>query len=210
MHNLRNIFNKLIRESGWIAAAGLILIQTFWRPKAYIRRWFEVTGNKRRLKGSAIARTAGHGPWAGSKGSFWWAPIAPMVVWRKPPRTSRIPPIPILRATLIYRVRPIRTISPYKPRSGPGILRPERGPEFINPLTTFRFPIPIRSYTPAPDIGFRNMFTFTEQSGTQALYVSGCSAGSIYPGVPGARLLRSTDGVNFVPVAQDLGRCWAI
>jgi hypothetical protein len=69
--------------------------------------------------------------------------------------------------------------------------------------------IPIPNTSPqlntAPDIGFRNMFIFTEQSGTQALYVSGCSAESIYPGVPGARILRSVDGVNFLPLSQTPG-----
>ena len=57
----------------------------------------------------------------------------------------------------------------------------------------------------ARDIGFRNMFIFTEQSGQQALYVSGCAATQIYPGVPGARVLRSTDGVNFQPLSQTPG-----
>ncbi len=62
-----------------------------------------------------------------------------------------------------------------------------------------------QKYT-APDIGFRNMFVFTEQSGQQALYVSGCASRTIYgPGIPGARVLRSTDGVNFAPLPQDPG-----
>jgi hypothetical protein len=85
-----------------------------------------------------------------------------------------------------------------------------------NPATTqwtmvFQAPndIPIPNTNPqlytAADIGYRNMFIFTEQSGTQALYVSGCSAISIYPGIPGARVLRSIDGVNFAPLAQDPG-----
>lgn len=54
----------------------------------------------------------------------------------------------------------------------------------------------------ARDIGFRGMNTFTEPDGTQALYVGGCSSLPIHPGVPGGRLLRSTDGVNFTPVPQ--------
>jgi hypothetical protein len=69
--------------------------------------------------------------------------------------------------------------------------------------------IPIPNTNPqlytAADIGFRNMFIFTEQSGTQALYVSGWSSNLIYPGVPGARVLRSIDGVNFQPLPQDPG-----
>jgi hypothetical protein len=56
-----------------------------------------------------------------------------------------------------------------------------------------------------PDIGFRSMLIYTEPGGTQALYVGGCSSLAINPGVPGGRLLRSTDGVNFAPVPQDPG-----
>ena len=69
--------------------------------------------------------------------------------------------------------------------------------------------IPIPGTNPvkyvARDIGFRGMNTFTEPNGTQALYVSGCSSLVIHPGVPGARMLRSTDGVNFAPIPQDPG-----
>jgi hypothetical protein len=61
-----------------------------------------------------------------------------------------------------------------------------------------------KTYT-APDTGFRGMGVFTEADGTQALYVSGASASALWPKVPGARLLRSTDGVNFNPVPQDPG-----
>ena len=61
-----------------------------------------------------------------------------------------------------------------------------------------------KEYT-APDTGFRGMGVFTESDGTQALYVSGASASDLWPKVPGARLLRSTDGVNFSPVPQDPG-----
>jgi hypothetical protein len=61
-----------------------------------------------------------------------------------------------------------------------------------------------KEYT-APDTGFRGMGVFTEADGTQALYVSGASASALWPKVPGARLLRSTDGVNFNPVPQDAG-----
>lgn len=57
----------------------------------------------------------------------------------------------------------------------------------------------------ARDIGFRGMNTFTEPDGTQALYVSGCSSMEMHPGVPGARMLRSTDGVTFTPIPQHSG-----
>ena len=83
-----------------------------------------------------------------------------------------------------------------------------------NPVTgawtrVFQSPldVPIASlgtYT-APDTGFRGMGVFTESDGTQALYVSGASASDVWPKVPGARLLRSTDGVNFNPVPQHAG-----
>jgi len=57
----------------------------------------------------------------------------------------------------------------------------------------------------APDIGFRGMLVYTEADGTQALYVSGCSSNEIHPTLPGGRILRTTDGVNFTPVPQDPG-----
>jgi hypothetical protein len=56
-----------------------------------------------------------------------------------------------------------------------------------------------------PDVGFRDMFIYEEATGTEALYVGSCSSAAIHPGVPGGRLLRSTDGVNFAPVPQDPG-----
>jgi hypothetical protein len=75
---------------------------------------------------------------------------------------------------------------------------------FQSPLT-----IPVPGSNPAymvpPDIGFRDMFVFEEATGDEALYVGGCSSQAIHPGVPGGRLLRSTDGVNFAPVPQDPG-----
>ncbi len=58
----------------------------------------------------------------------------------------------------------------------------------------------------ARDQGFRGMSIFTESDGTQALYVGSCSTKVIYgTAVNPARLLRSTDGVNFSPVPQDPG-----
>jgi len=83
-----------------------------------------------------------------------------------------------------------------------------------NPVTgawtrVFQSPLDVlipgyKAYT-APDTGFRGMGVFTEKDGTQALYVSGASASDLWPKVPGARLLRSTDGVNFLPVPQSPG-----
>ena len=75
---------------------------------------------------------------------------------------------------------------------------------FQSPLTV---PVPNTSPTlmVPPDIGFRDMFIYEEANGTEALYVGGCSSVEIHPGVPGGRLLRSTDGVNFAPVPQDAG-----
>jgi hypothetical protein len=73
---------------------------------------------------------------------------------------------------------------------------------FQSPLTIL---VPsLKEYT-APDTGFRGMGVFTESDGTQALYVSGASASDLWTKTPGARLLRSTDGVNFNPVPQDPG-----
>lgn len=85
----------------------------------------------------------------------------------------------------------------------------------FNPITSawtrvFQSPLTVRvraypgAYT-APDTGFRGMSVFTETDGTQALYVSGSSANQVWPNLPSARLLRSTDGVNFNPVPQDPG-----
>jgi hypothetical protein len=57
-----------------------------------------------------------------------------------------------------------------------------------------------------PDIGFRGMLVFTEPDGTQAMYVSGVCAKAIHPsGIPGARILRTVDGINFQPVPQTPG-----
>ena len=57
----------------------------------------------------------------------------------------------------------------------------------------------------ARDIGYRGMRVFTESGGTQAFYVSGCSSKTLHPGLPGGRLLRSTDGLTFAPVPQHPG-----
>ncbi|MCU1272887.1 MAG: hypothetical protein JWO48_318 [Bryobacterales bacterium] len=57
----------------------------------------------------------------------------------------------------------------------------------------------------ARDIGFRGMHVFREPDGTEALYVSGVSSKPMHPGVPGARILRSVDGINFQPIPQSPG-----
>ncbi len=57
----------------------------------------------------------------------------------------------------------------------------------------------------AQDIGFRGMLVYTETDGTVALYVGGCSSVEIHPGVPGGRMLRTTDGINFTAIPQDPG-----
>lgn len=57
----------------------------------------------------------------------------------------------------------------------------------------------------ARDIGYRDMLVFTEPDGTEALYVSGVSARSMYPGIAPPRILRSIDGVTFNPLPQDPG-----
>jgi hypothetical protein len=66
-------------------------------------------------------------------------------------------------------------------------------------------PIPGTSKFTARDTGFRGMFVHREQDGSEALYVGACSARLIYPSAPAARLLRSVDGVHFVPVPQTPG-----
>jgi hypothetical protein len=57
----------------------------------------------------------------------------------------------------------------------------------------------------ARDIGYRGMLVFHDPSGVDALYVGSCSSKSIYGGLPGARILRSADGINFSPVPQTAG-----
>lgn len=62
-------------------------------------------------------------------------------------------------------------------------------------------------------VGFRSFGVYTEADGTQALYVGGVSAISIYNTLPqfanntypAPILLRSTDGTNFTEVPQDPG-----
>jgi hypothetical protein len=58
----------------------------------------------------------------------------------------------------------------------------------------------------ARDIGFRSMAAHTDPGGVEALYVGGVTSQPMWDGnVPPPRLLRSTDGVSFVPVPQDPG-----
>lgn len=65
----------------------------------------------------------------------------------------------------------------------------------------------------ARDVGYRGMFVFEEQDGTEALYVAATTAASVYQTTdyyqnndyPPPRILRSVDGVNFAPLPQDPG-----
>ena len=55
------------------------------------------------------------------------------------------------------------------------------------------------------DAGFRNMVAFTDPNGEEALYATGITSESIFPGMPPPRILRTPDGVNWQPVPQDPG-----
>ncbi len=66
-------------------------------------------------------------------------------------------------------------------------------------------PIPGTNKFVARDVGFRSMLVYQEPDGTDALYVGACSSVEIHPGVPGGRLLRSTDGVNYTAIPQTPG-----
>lgn len=83
-----------------------------------------------------------------------------------------------------------------------------------NPLTqewrrVYRSPeVPIPSFPEkkvALDLGYRSMVVFREADGTQALYVGGVNSSDFNPGVPPARILRSTDGLTFKPLPQAPG-----
>ena len=69
--------------------------------------------------------------------------------------------------------------------------------------------IPLRDFPGkfvARDIGFRSMMVFTEPDQTEALYVAGVTSRSFNGNdLPPPQILRSVDGVNFVPVPQDPG-----
>lgn len=60
-----------------------------------------------------------------------------------------------------------------------------------------------------PELGFRGLQLYTESDGTQAMYISGVNSKAIHPvtgptgipAVPGARMLRTVDGVHFNPIA---------
>jgi len=67
-------------------------------------------------------------------------------------------------------------------------------------------PIPGTGKLVARDVGYRELHVFEEPDGTEAMYVSGVSSRSIHheePRPPGARILRTTDGVHFDPIPQD-------
>jgi hypothetical protein len=55
------------------------------------------------------------------------------------------------------------------------------------------------------DAGFRNMIAFTDPNGEEALYATGITSESLFPGMPPPRILRTTDGENWEPVPQDPG-----
>ncbi len=57
----------------------------------------------------------------------------------------------------------------------------------------------------ARDTAYRTMAVFTEADGTEALYVGAVSSESFNPGVPPAKILRTTDGITFEVVPQDPG-----
>ena len=68
--------------------------------------------------------------------------------------------------------------------------------------------VEVRGYSgkyTAQDIGFRYMTVFQEKDGKEALYVSGVSSRPINHGAPPPRILRSEDGMNFMPIPQDPG-----
>ncbi|HLG74018.1 MAG TPA: hypothetical protein VK009_26665, partial [Chloroflexota bacterium] len=50
------------------------------------------------------------------------------------------------------------------------------------------------------DTTFRGMTVYTAPDGTQNLYAAGLTDGEYIPGLPGPRIIRSTDGSNFAPV----------
>jgi pimeloyl-ACP methyl ester carboxylesterase len=63
------------------------------------------------------------------------------------------------------------------------------------------------------DVGFRDMIVYREKDGTEALYVAGIGASSTFDVLdyykthpyPSPRILRSVDGINFVPLRADAG-----
>lgn len=67
-------------------------------------------------------------------------------------------------------------------------------------------PIPARpGRFVAHDVGFRGMLAFQDPGGQEALYVTSVAPSFIWRDTPTARILRSTDGVNFEPVPADPG-----
>jgi hypothetical protein len=55
------------------------------------------------------------------------------------------------------------------------------------------------------EVGYRDMIVLEETDGTEALYVAGATANSVWPGLPPPRILRSTDGETFEAIPQDPG-----
>lgn len=57
----------------------------------------------------------------------------------------------------------------------------------------------------ARDVGYRGALVFREPDGSEALYFSGVSSKFIYGNTGGARIIRTSDGVNFSAVPQSTG-----
>jgi hypothetical protein len=199
-----NIVGKLMRGSGWLAAASLILIQVAAAQSQYpplIRNtWTQVAP-----EGFGDRQNS----WAWSM--YWFqgkllvgtnravACVVKEAAHNKNPSVPYPPPDQNISCTPDPTDLPLQAeIWSWDPASNTWTRVYQSPNDVPIPNTT------PQKYT-AEDMAFHNMFEFTEQDGTQALYVSGCSAKSVYPGVPGSRVLRSTDGVNFQPLPQAPG-----
>ena len=56
------------------------------------------------------------------------------------------------------------------------------------------------------DSGIRTMAVHTDPDGTEALYVAGITTQPMWEGeVPPPRILRTEDGVHFIPIPQEPG-----
>ena len=203
---IRSILSGKVRSFSTGVAA---IFCCCWRPsaawpKAYTHRCFDPIGRELRRKVLATGKIVGPGAWHGTTGSSWWEPRVRSNASRiclntlSTPAIPTLPRIPISYAPQIADLMLQAEIWSFNPSNGAWTM------VFQSPLT-----IPVPNTSPTlmvpPDIGFRDMFIYEESNGTEALYVGGCSSQAIHPGVPGGRLLRSTDGVNFAPVPQDPG-----
>lgn len=55
------------------------------------------------------------------------------------------------------------------------------------------------------DIGYRGMAVYKDANGAEALYVGSATSYLLWPPTPAPRILRSTNGLKFNPVPQELG-----